>query len=76
MRAPAGSTCALESQEQSQLTIHDNGQGFDLASVTPEHLGLAIMRERSGGDRRRTDHRQRSPAPAPVIIRWQLGNKE
>jgi len=29
------------------LTIHDDGQGFDLTSVTPEHLGLAIMRERA-----------------------------
>lgn len=33
--------------EQSALTIRDDGQGFDLASVPPEHLGLAIMRERA-----------------------------
>lgn len=33
--------------EQSTLTIRDDGQGFDLASVPPEHLGLAIMRERA-----------------------------
>jgi PAS domain S-box-containing protein len=29
------------------LTVLDDGQGFDVAAVTPEHLGLAIMRERS-----------------------------
>jgi PAS domain S-box-containing protein len=29
------------------LSVRDNGQGFDVAHVTPEHLGLAIMRERS-----------------------------
>jgi PAS domain S-box-containing protein len=34
-------------EERAVLTIHDNGQGFDLTGVTPEHLGLAIMRERA-----------------------------
>ena len=29
------------------LSILDDGQGFDVNQVTPEHLGLAIMRERS-----------------------------
>jgi signal transduction histidine kinase len=29
------------------LSIVDDGQGFDVTQVTPEHLGLAIMRERS-----------------------------
>jgi PAS domain S-box-containing protein len=29
------------------LSILDDGQGFDVTQVTPEHLGLAIMRERS-----------------------------
>ena len=32
---------------QIRLTIHDDGQGFDPADVPPEHLGLAIMRERA-----------------------------
>jgi signal transduction histidine kinase len=30
-----------------RLTIEDDGQGFDPAAVPPEHLGLAIMRERA-----------------------------
>jgi signal transduction histidine kinase len=29
------------------LAVLDDGLGFDVAQVTPEHLGLAIMRERS-----------------------------
>lgn len=29
------------------LTIRDDGQGFDLGSISPVHLGLAIMRERA-----------------------------
>jgi PAS domain S-box-containing protein len=29
------------------LSVLDDGLGFDVAQVTPEHLGLAIMRERS-----------------------------
>ena len=31
------------------LTVRDDGRGFDTALVTPEHLGLAIMRERAEG---------------------------
>ncbi|HSB66991.1 MAG TPA: histidine kinase, partial [Anaerolineales bacterium] len=29
------------------LLIRDNGLGFDPSSITPEHLGIAIMRERA-----------------------------
>jgi signal transduction histidine kinase len=31
-----------------RLTVRDNGHGFDQAGVTPDHLGLAMMRERAG----------------------------
>jgi signal transduction histidine kinase len=30
-----------------QLTVGDDGRGFILSEVTPEHLGLTIMRERA-----------------------------
>jgi signal transduction histidine kinase len=30
-----------------RLTVRDDGHGFDEATVTPEHFGLAIMRERA-----------------------------
>lgn len=31
----------------AELRVRDDGQGFDVTQVTPEHLGLAIMRERT-----------------------------
>jgi nitrate/nitrite-specific signal transduction histidine kinase len=38
----------LECQlDQMNLLIKDDGLGFDRDSVTPEHLGIAIMRERA-----------------------------
>ena len=33
--------------EGAELSVRDDGQGFDITQVTPEHLGLAIMRERT-----------------------------
>jgi PAS domain S-box-containing protein len=30
-----------------ELTVRDDGRGFDVESVPPEHLGLGIMRERA-----------------------------
>ena len=30
-----------------RLTVRDDGHGFDEATVTPEHFGLAMMRERA-----------------------------
>jgi signal transduction histidine kinase len=33
--------------EQIELRISDDGQGFDPANVSVEHLGLDIMRERA-----------------------------
>lgn len=38
---------ALRLGDQVRLGITDNGTGFDPASVTADHLGLKIMRERS-----------------------------
>ena len=31
----------------ARLTVRDDGHGFDEATVTPEHFGLAMMRERA-----------------------------
>jgi signal transduction histidine kinase len=33
--------------EELVLTIQDDGKGFDPAVITPDHLGLGIMRERA-----------------------------
>jgi len=34
-------------EEQARMEIRDNGRGFDPQAVSPEHLGLGIMRERA-----------------------------
>lgn len=37
-----------QTREKFQLTIHDNGHGFDLQQpISGEHIGLAIMKERA-----------------------------
>ncbi len=53
------------------LTIHDNGQGFDLANVTPEHLGLAIMRERAESIGATLTIESAPGAGAAVTLGWQ-----
>lgn len=37
----------LQMNSGARLSIEDNGSGFDLAAVTPDHLGLKIMCERA-----------------------------
>lgn len=34
-------------EDQVELTVADDGQGFNLESLPPDHLGLGIMRERA-----------------------------
>jgi signal transduction histidine kinase len=40
-------TVTLHLNDAVRLSICDNGSGFDLTSVTPDHLGLRIMCERA-----------------------------
>lgn len=40
-------TVTLQLHEEVHLSICDNGSGFDLNCVTPDHLGLKIMCERA-----------------------------
>jgi len=41
-------TLTLDAQgERAQLSVHDDGRGFIIEKVTPEHLGLSIMQERA-----------------------------
>ena len=55
------------------LTVHDDGQGFDRALVTPEHLGLAIIRERSESIGAVLEVRSRPGAGTQVMIQWSNG---
>ena len=38
---------SLHISDTLRLTVADNGQGFDVSTVTPDHIGLRIMRERA-----------------------------
>jgi len=46
-RASRCTVAADLSGDRVQLTIRDDGRGFDPAHVSPTHLGLSIMRERA-----------------------------
>ncbi len=52
------------------MTIRDDGVGFDAATVTPEHLGLAIMRERSEAIGGRLEIESRPGAGTSITLRW------
>jgi len=63
-------------QARAALTIHDNGQGFDLVGVTPEHLGLAIMRERAESIGASLTIDSASGAGTAVTLHWQPGDAQ
>jgi PAS domain S-box-containing protein len=52
------------------LSVHDDGQGFDILQVTPEHLGLAIMRERSESIGGRLTIESVPGEGTEITIRW------
>lgn len=52
------------------LTIRDDGQGFDMLQVTPERLGLAIMRERTEAIAGTLDIRSSIGQGATIAVRW------
>jgi signal transduction histidine kinase len=37
----------LRMGEPVRLSVEDNGYGFDMSAVPPDHFGLKIMRERA-----------------------------
>ena len=53
------------------LNVRDDGQGFDLAKVTPEHLGLAIMRERTESIQGELAIHSTPGEGTEISIRWQ-----
>lgn len=58
----------------AQLTVKDNGLGFDVPAVTPEHLGLAIMRERTESIGGALDIISSPGAGTVVTLRWNHPN--
>ena len=65
-----------ERAEQVELHIRDNGHGFDPALVTPEHLGLGIMRERAESIGARIIIESRIGQGTEVTVAWQDPRQE
>ena len=53
-----------------RLTVCDDGNGFDVADVTPEHFGLAMMRERAADAGVRVSVDGRPGAGTTVDAEW------
>jgi signal transduction histidine kinase len=62
---PAGSEGAVE------LCIGDDGCGFDLSNVSPDHLGLGIMRERADAIGAHLDIQSEPGQGTQVKVVWQ-----
>ena len=58
---------------RGQLTIRDNGRGFVIEKVTPEHLGLTIMNERAEAIGARLEIESRLSQGTTVTVAWKSG---
>ena len=63
----------LRCEEQKvELTIEDDGVGFDIGSVPPDHLGLGIMRERAESIGAELVIESGQNEGARIILTWML----
>lgn len=56
-----------------RLSVRDDGRGFDEATVTPEHFGLAMMRERAADAGVRVAVQSRPGRGTTVAAEWPRG---
>lgn len=56
---------------RGQLTVQDNGRGFVIDQVTPEHLGLTIMNERAEAIGARLEIESRIGYGTTVTVTWE-----
>jgi signal transduction histidine kinase len=61
--------------DQVTLCIADNGCGFDPGAVSPEHLGLSIMRERAEAVGAALTVRSEIGRGTEVVVEWQGGER-
>ncbi len=59
-------------ERQAELTVLDNGCGFDPQAVTPNHMGLDIMRERAQSVGARLILETQPDCGTRVILNWSL----
>ena len=69
------STGTLEDSQKQGITlqISDDGCGFDPGAVSPDHLGLSIMRERAEEIGATLDISSKAGAGTQVSVRWENG---
>ena len=56
-----------------QLVISDDGRGFQLDDVSPEHMGLGIMRERADSVGARLEIVSETSRGTQVTVVWPGG---
>lgn len=69
-RAQRVSVTLRAAPESVEMMIGDDGVGFDAATVTAEHLGLAIMRERSEAIGASLAIESRPGAGTTIALHW------
>lgn len=57
--------------DRAEMIIRDDGVGFDIAALTPESLGLKIMRERAQAAGMRIDIQSEPDAGAQISLVWE-----
>jgi PAS domain S-box-containing protein len=67
-------TLRLDCQpDHARLSVRDNGRGFIIDKVTPEHLGLTIMHERSEAIGARLQVESQLEGGTEITIDWSAG---
>ncbi len=61
--------------ETVRLTVADNGTGFDPSTITADHLGLKIMRERAEAIGAKFSIYSEPGEGTQISIVWALGRK-
>ena len=56
--------------DRAHLTVKDDGRGFVIDKVTPEHLGLTIMHERAEAIGARLEIESRIGHGTTVTVAW------
>jgi signal transduction histidine kinase len=59
-----------------QLTIHDNGCGFNKENTAPEQMGIAIMQERAEAIHAQLNLNSQHEAGTQLQLNWQANNGE
>jgi signal transduction histidine kinase len=65
----------IRRREKMEMFIRDNGRGFDPQFVSPENLGLGIMRERADAIGAQLDIHSQVGAGTRIELKWKDGDQ-